>query len=83
MTEQREQILDGGYRTGDFVTRGGDDVHQCRNPSADGLFAEFVCVVAPASGWCAVGDVEWNQTRRYTPTSAPENTDADRFGVGN
>jgi hypothetical protein len=53
------------FVNGDYVTRAGDDVHLVREMSEDGWVAEFVCVVAPASRWCVVGDVEHNLCRRY------------------
>ena len=55
------------FSNGDFVTRDGTDVHQVRNMDDDGFCADFVCVAAPASGWCSVGDIEVNLCRRYAP----------------
>lgn len=54
------------YDEGDYVTRGGDDVHLVTRLTDDRFGGEFTCVVAPASAWCAVGDVESNLARRYT-----------------
>lgn len=55
----------GGYHEGDFVTRDGSDVQLVKDMTSDGFAATFVCVVAPLSGWCAVGDEENNACRRY------------------
>lgn len=60
----------GGYHDGDQVTRDGTDVHEVRNMQEDGFGAEFVCIVAPATGWCVVGDVEFNICRRYALVKA-------------
>lgn len=54
------------YAVGDCVTRGGDDVQLVTYMSDDRFSGTFECVVAPADGWCAVGDVEENLCRRYT-----------------
>lgn len=59
-------------KNGDYVTRGGDDVHRVQDLTPDQYAAEFVCVVAPASGWCKVGDVEYNLARRYAVLSADD-----------
>jgi hypothetical protein len=55
----------GGFSEGDHVTRDGTDVHLVKDMTPDGFAATFVCVVAPESGWCAVGDEEFNTCRRY------------------
>lgn len=59
------------FADGDFVTRDGTDVHQVRDMTEDGFAADFVCLKAPASGWCAVGDVEHNLYRRYQKAEWP------------
>ena len=56
----------GGFAEGDTVTRDGTDLHIVRNMTADGMCAEFECIKAPADGWAAVGEVEYNLCRRYT-----------------
>ncbi len=53
------------HHVGDYVTRGGDDVQLVTFISDDGCSGSYTCVVAPQSGWCAVGDEESNLTRRY------------------
>lgn len=55
----------GGFSEGDHVTRDGTDVQLVKDMTDDGFAATFVCVVAPASGWCAVGEEEHNVCRRY------------------
>ena len=50
---------------GGFYTRSGDDLQRLGTLSSCGLAGEFECVKAPAAGWCAVGDREWNLLRRY------------------
>lgn len=52
------------FKVGDYVTRGGDDVQRITSIADD--CGEFLCVVAPASGWCEVGEVEQNLLRRYS-----------------
>lgn len=56
------------FNVGDLASRAGDDVQKVLDVS--GNCAEFECIKAPASGWCAVGDREWNLTRRYQPVAA-------------
>lgn len=50
---------------GGLYTRGGDDVQRLGQLSSCGLSGEFECIKAPATGWCAIGDREWNLLRRY------------------
>lgn len=67
MTEELRQISEyGGYAVGDYVTRYGDDVHLVESMEEDGYCGRFVCVVAPADGWTAVGEAEDNLCSRYT-----------------
>lgn len=54
------------YRVGSLVQRAGDDVHMLIDLS-DGDIGDFICLVAPADGWIAQGEIERNMTRRYTP----------------
>jgi hypothetical protein len=59
---------DDRYGVGSFVTREGTDVHKV--VSLDGpqaIAGYFLCVKAPASGWCKIGETEFNMTRRYDP----------------
>jgi hypothetical protein len=55
----------GGFSEGDHVTRDGTDVQLVKDMTPDGFAATFVCVVAPLSGWCAVGEEERNVCSRY------------------
>jgi hypothetical protein len=53
-------------KNGDLVTRDGTDLHLVRDITDDGFSAEFVCVVAPETGWIREGESESNLCRRYT-----------------
>jgi hypothetical protein len=54
------------FRVGDLVTRDGTDVHRVISSNDDGfLNITVVCITAPASGWCKIGDEEANLARRY------------------
>jgi hypothetical protein len=53
------------FREGDIVTRGGDDLQRITELDEDNHCLTVVCTRAPASGWCKVGDVERNLSRRY------------------
>lgn len=64
----------GGFHEGDHVTRDGSDVHLVKDMNADGFAATFVCVVAPGTGWTAVGDEEFNVCRRYERVTLNETT---------
>lgn len=65
-SEWRE--ADDRYGIGDLVTRDGTDVQRVISLDGDGAdTGEFECVKAPASGWCKVGEIEFNLTRRYAP----------------
>lgn len=69
----RRYSTQGGFAEGDHVTRDGTDVHIVRTMSDCGTCADFECIHAPADGWTAVGEVEYNLCRRYTrvrPASA-------------
>ena len=55
-----------GFDVGDLVTREGTDVQRVAEMMEDGTCAVFVCVVAPADGWCEVGESEFNLCARYT-----------------
>lgn len=59
------------HAVGDFVARGGDDVQVVRAVNDAGDLIEAECVVAPANGWCAVGEREWNLMSRYQPVQHP------------
>jgi hypothetical protein len=66
MGEPRQFSQHGNFYVGDYVTRDGSDVQFVKDMADDGFFATFVCVVAPASGWCAVGEEVPNLCRRYS-----------------
>lgn len=52
------------FQVGDLVTRDGTDVQ--RVVAVDGFDdITVICVKAPASGWCRVGDAETNLAGRY------------------
>jgi hypothetical protein len=54
------------FKVGDLVTRDGTDIHRVTSSNDDGyLNIDVVCVRAPASGWCKVGEEETNLARRY------------------
>lgn len=55
------------FEVGDLAVRASDDIQRVTWVSEGGSLATFECVKAPVSGWCAVGDVETNLTRRYQP----------------
>jgi hypothetical protein len=61
----------GKFKVGDIVTRGGDDLQRITEIDDEGYSLAVVCIKAPASGWCALGDREDNLVRRYEfPESA-------------
>lgn len=62
----RRYSAEGKFYDGEYVTRGGDDVQLVTEMDEEGYSAAFVCVVAPESGWCKVGDRELNLCRRYS-----------------
>jgi len=71
------------YGVGSLVTRDGTDVQ--RVISLDGDRAdtgEFECLKAPDSGWCKVGDIEFNLTRRYDPVEPPPKPGTVMQGAG-
>lgn len=57
------------FQVGDLVSRDGTDVHRVTGTNASERYApdliDVVCVRAPASGWCAVGETESNLASRY------------------
>jgi hypothetical protein len=59
------------FRVGDLVTREGTDLHRVLSLTEDSYAGEFECVQAPETGWCKVGDIEHNVTRRYAFASGP------------
>lgn len=65
ITEVKQFSEYGKFAVGDYVTRDGSDVQIVKDMSDDGFCGTFVCVVAPSSGWCAVGDDEYNLCHRY------------------
>jgi hypothetical protein len=66
VTEVRQYSEYGKFAVGDYVTRDGSDVQLVKDLTDDGFCGTFVCVVAPSSGWCAVGEDEFNLCRRYS-----------------
>jgi hypothetical protein len=56
--------MDEQFSVGDIVTRAGDDRHVV---TEIGAYNDMTvrCTVAPASGWCKVGDIEGNLQGRY------------------
>lgn len=57
--------MDQQFNVGDIVTRLGDDRHVVTEIGAYNNMA-VRCTVAPASGWCKVGDTEDNLQGRYS-----------------
>jgi len=53
------------FRVGELVTRDGTDIHRVTKADEGYGSVEVVCVKAPATGWCKVGDVESNLGARY------------------
>lgn len=53
-----------GFQVGDLVTRDGTDVHRVIEDVGYGAI-KVVCVKAPRSRWCQVGDEELNLAGRY------------------
>jgi hypothetical protein len=68
----------GRFAVGDYVTRDGSDVQFVKDLTDDGFGGTFVCVVAPSSGWCAVGEDEFNLCRRYSKVDYRPNTEAEQ-----
>lgn len=65
--------LPGKFEPGDIVTRGGDDLQRVLDVDEEGFCMTVVCIRAPASGWCKVGEEEHNLCRRYSfPSDAIE-----------
>lgn len=56
--------MDQQFEVGDIVTRFGDDQHVVIEI---GAYNDMTvrCTVAPASGWCKVGETEGNLQNRY------------------
>lgn len=63
----------GQFNVGDIVTRDGTDRQRITYVQPDRHSMEVVCIKAPASGWCQIGDSEFNLCRRY---AFVENADA-------
>lgn len=57
--------INSQFKVGDFCSRDGTDVHEVMEIDTGEDFMLVRCVVAPLGKWCAVGDTEWNLTRRY------------------
>ena len=58
-------MIERQFQIGDMVTRDGSDVHRVTEIDAGYFCLTVECVKAPATGWCKVGDVERNLSRRY------------------
>jgi hypothetical protein len=50
---------------GDLVSRDGTDVHRVLYVNEPGDMIEVECIEPPASGWCKVGEHEYNVPWRY------------------
>lgn len=66
--ERRGTASHHGYAAGDVVTRGSDDLHIVTSIDDDRT-GTFLCIRAPADGWCQKGDKESNLLRRYSLVS--------------
>lgn len=55
------------FKIGDLVSRDGTDVQRVIGKN-DYNQLEVECIKAPDSGWCKVGDREWNLAGRYVHT---------------
>jgi hypothetical protein len=66
VTEVKQFSEYGQFAVGDHVTRDGSDVQLVKDMDGDGYCGTFVCVVAPSSGWCEVGEEEFNLCSRYS-----------------
>jgi hypothetical protein len=56
---------DPKFQVGDLVTRDGSDVQRVTEVDNDYFCLTVECIRAPNGGWCKVGDVEHNLSRRY------------------
>ncbi len=55
--------MDPNYSVGDVVTRDGTDRQVVTFADADIIGVK--CIKAPATEWCAVGEMDYNLARRY------------------
>lgn len=57
------------FKVGDLVSRDGSDVQRIiktnATPDSAPDLITVICIVAPRTGWCDVGDVEDNLASRY------------------
>lgn len=53
------------FAIGDIVSRDGTDRQRVIYIDDEGYAMTVVCTKAPESGWCKVGDEEYNLCRRY------------------
>lgn len=53
------------FRVGDLVTRDGTDIHRVTEIDNDYFCLTVECIKAPLGGWCKVGEIERNLSRRY------------------
>jgi hypothetical protein len=54
-----------GFKAGDIVSRDGSDEQRVIEVYASGTMIVVECTKPPASGWCKIGDIEHNLSRRY------------------
>ena len=52
------------YRTGELVTRDGDDLYRVICDHERSATMEVVCLRAPEGGWCKAGDTEFYAASR-------------------
>jgi hypothetical protein len=56
----------GKFYDGEYVTAGGQGIHQATEMDPDGFCAAFVCIVAPEDGSRKVGERKLDLCRRYS-----------------
>ena len=64
------------FKVGDVVSRDGSDRQLVIEVTDSSPTMTVRCIRAPSSGWCAVGDEEFNLRRRYV--LAPESDERSR-----
>lgn len=70
------------FQPGDIVTRAGDDLQLVLDVTEDFFCMTVRCIRAPASGWCKVGDEEYNLCRRYDYAALPQGPGDEDRGHG-
>jgi hypothetical protein len=63
MAERAAAAIRDGQAETILITYGSDQLTRMGHCGDHG---DYTCIVAPATGWCAVGDVEHNMARRYS-----------------